>query len=37
VRGVEDLTHKKIVIIMTCIVVVFLLMIFVPVYASKWA
>ncbi len=33
----EDLTHKKIVIIMACIIVVFLLMIFIPVYASKWA
>jgi hypothetical protein len=36
VRGVEDLTHKKVVIIMTCIVVGFFMMIFLPILASKW-
>jgi uncharacterized membrane protein YqiK len=36
VRGVEDLTHRKIVVIITCIVVVFLLLIFLPIFASKY-
>jgi hypothetical protein len=36
VRGVEDLTHRKIVIIMACIIAVFLLMIFVPILAEKY-
>jgi hypothetical protein len=36
VRGVENLTHRKIVIIMACIVVGFLLMIFLPILATKY-